>query len=173
MIKKFVTLPGAEIRQRSDEVIAFDKSVEAVVKDLLETAEAQTDPVALGLAAPQIGVFKRIFIARIRNRFKHFVNPQIVKSAPKETVLMEGCFSVTDIYGNVIRPTEVEVKYQDMHGKTQQQTFKGLAAKIVQHELDHLNGVLFVDHVHEQKGKMFKITKTKKGKEKLTEIPLI
>ena len=173
MIKPFVSLPDQKIRQKSDAVIAFDKSVADVVKDLLETAEIQKDPVALGLAAPQIGVFKKIFVARIRNKFKHFVNPQIIKSSPKETALMEGCFSVPEIYGNVTRPAEIGIKYQDMHGKTQQATFKSLAAKIIQHEFDHLNGILFIDHVHGQNGKTFKVVKGKKGEEQFVEIPLV
>lgn len=173
MIKPFISLPDQKIRQKSDAVIMFDKSVADVVKDLLETAEVQKDPVALGLAAPQVGVFKKIFVARIRNKFKHFVNPQIVKSSPKETALMEGCFSVPEIYGNVTRPAEVEVKYQDMHGKRQQVTFKGLAAKIIQHEFDHLNGILFIDHVHEQNGKTFRVEKGKDGKEQFVEVPQV
>lgn len=173
MIRTFVTLPGNEIRQKSDAVIAFDKSVADVVKDLTETAEVQADPIALGLAAPQIGVFKRIFVARIRNKFKHFVNPQIIKYAPKEVSLMEGCFSVPKLYGNVIRPSEVEVRYQDMHGKHQTTSYKGLAAKIIQHELDHLNGILFVDHVHEQNGKTFRVVKSKDGNEEFVEAPLV
>jgi len=173
MIKKFVTLPGHEIRQKSDEVIGFDKSVIDVVHDLIETAEVQADPIALGLAAPQIDTFKRIFVARIRNKFKHFVNPTITKFSKKEVSLMEGCFSVTKLYGNVIRPAEIEVRYQDMHGKQQITSYKGLAAKIIQHELDHLNGILFIDHVHNQNGKMFKVQKDEKGNEEFVETPLV
>lgn len=173
MIKKFVSLPNQKIRQKSDAVIAFDKSVTDVVKNLLDTADVQNDPVALGLAAPQIDVFKRIFVARVRNKFKHFVNPQIMKSSLKETALMEGCFSVPEIYGNVTRPAEVVLKYQDMHGKQMQTTFKGLTAKIIQHELDHLNGILFIDHVHDQNGKTFKVVKGPGGKEEFQEVPLV
>lgn len=173
MVKPFVSLPDQKIRQKSDAVIAFDKSVSDVVKDLTETAQVQQDPVALGLAAPQIDIRKRIFVARIRNKFKHFINPQIIKSSQKETALMEGCFSVPEIYGNVTRPAEVVLKYQDMHGKQLQTTFKGLAAKIVQHELDHLNGILFIDHVHEQNGKTFKVVKGPDGKEEFVEVPLV
>lgn len=171
MIKPFIALPNQNIRQKSKEVVAFDKSIEQVVKDLTETAQVQTDPIALGLAAPQIGIFKKIFVARIRNKFKHFVNPVITKFATKEATLMEGCFSVPQIYGNTIRPTEVDIKFQDMHGKWLKAHFKGLAAKIVQHEFDHLNGILFVDHVYSQNGKVFKVIKDKKGKEQFVEVP--
>ncbi|MEK7581622.1 MAG: peptide deformylase [Patescibacteria group bacterium] len=171
MIKPFIALPDQNIRQKSKEVVAFDKSIEQIIKDLTETAQVQTDPVALGLAAPQIGVFKRIFVARIRNKFKHFVNPTITKFTTKEATLMEGCFSVPQIYGNTIRPIEVDIKFQDMHGKWQKAHFKGLAAKIVQHEFDHLNGILFIDHVYNQNGKVFKVEKDKKGKEQFVEVP--
>lgn len=173
MIKPFVALPNQKIRQKSDEVIAFDSSVVQIVKDLLETAEIQKDPIALGLAAPQIDFYKRIFVARIRNKFKHFINPTIMKFPQKEVALMEGCFSVPQIYGNVTRPAEVDVKYYDMHGKQLNAHFKGMAAKIIQHELDHLNGILFIDHVHEQNGKTFKVVKDKNGKEQFIEVPLV
>lgn len=174
MIKKILTIPtnSNELRQVSQEVVNFDKSVETTINDLIETMEAQTDPVGLGLSAPQIGVLKRIFVARVRNKIKAFVNPVIVKFSKKEVAIMEGCFSVPDLYGHVTRPAEIDLKSQDMHGKSGQTHYKGMASRIIQHELDHLNGILFVDHVHDQNGKVFKVEKDKKGKETFVEVPL-
>lgn len=174
MIKNILTIPGDnnELRRRSKEVTTFDKSVQTTVVDLTNTMEAQTDPIGLGLSAPQIGVFKRIFVARVRNKIKHFVNPKVLKFSKKEIALMEGCFSVPDLYGHVTRPAEIDLESQDMHGKKQKALYKGLPARIIQHEIDHLDGVLFIDHVHDQNGKVFKLAKTKKGKESFVEVPL-
>lgn len=175
MIKKILTIPedNTKLRQKSTEVVNFDKSTVQVVTDLIDTVEAQTDPVGLGLSAPQIGVFKRIFVARVRNKIKHFVNPKIEKFSKKEIALMEGCFSVPDLYGHVIRPAEIDLESCDMHGKNQKSHYKGLPSRIIQHEMDHLDGILFVDHVHDQNGKIFKVEKDKKGKEQFVEVPLV
>lgn len=174
MIRKILTIPDRnnELRQRSKEITTFDKSIQTTVADLADTMEAQTDPIGLGLSAPQIGVFKRIFVARVRNKIKHFVNAKVDKFSKKEVALMEGCFSVPDLYGHVTRPAEIDLQSQDMHGKKQKARYIGLPARIIQHEIDHLNGVLFIDHVHEQNGKVFKLKKTKKGKESFIEIRL-
>lgn len=170
MIRPFIALPDEKIRQKSDEVIAFDKSLAALVKDLTDTAVAQTDPIALGLAAPQIGVRKRVFVARIKSRFKAFVNAKLTKSSKKQGAHLEGCFSVGGIYGHVTRPLEVTVVAQDASGKRIARNYKGLPARILQHEIDHLEGILFVDHTYQQNGKLFRIEKDKKGNEQLVEI---
>ncbi len=174
MIKKILTIPTSDtvLRQKSDEVIHFDKSVVQAVQDLTETMEAQTNPIGLGLSAPQIGLQKRIFVARVRNKIKGFVNPIVTKFSQKEVTIMEGCFSVPDIYGHVIRPAEIDLKSQDAHGKTMMAHYKGLTSRIIQHELDHLDGVLFIDHVHDQNGKVFKVEKDKTGEEQFVEVPL-
>lgn len=170
MIKEIVALPNQTIRNKSLAVAGFDESLRSIISDLIETSEIQTDPPALGMAAPQIGIFKRAFVARIRNKFRPFVNPKITKISPEETSLMEGCFSVKGLYGQVMRPSEIEVEYQDTFGKKVKGKLKGLPAKIFQHELDHLNGVLFIDHVDTQNGKMFRPKKNKDGKEEFIEI---
>lgn len=174
MIKEILTIPASnnQLRQKSKEVTAFDKSIVQVVGNLTDTINAQTDPIGLGLSAPQIGVFKRIFVARIRNKIKHFINPKILKFSKKEVSLMEGCFSVPDIYGHVVRPAEINLQAQDMHGKSTNSLYKGLPSRIIQHEIDHLNGTLFIDHIHDQNGKVFKVEKSKKGKEEFIEVPL-
>lgn len=174
MIKKILTIPQDELplRQKSQEITTFDKSVEGLIVDLQDTIEAQVDPIGLGLSAPQIGVFKRVFIARIRNKLKSFVNPKITKFAKKETSFLEGCFSVPDLYGHVIRPSEIDLESQDIHGKRTATHYNGVPARIIQHEMDHLDGILFIDHVHNQNGKVFKVEKDKTGKEQFVEVPL-
>lgn len=173
MIKVIVALPNLAIRNKSTAIVGFDENLRNLIADLIETSEIQTDPPALGMAAPQIGIFKRAFVARIRNKFRPFVNPRITKASQEETSLMEGCFSVRDLYGQVMRSSEIEIEYQDVFGKKVIGKLKGLPAKIFQHELDHLNGVLFIDHVNSQNGKMFRPKKNKEGKEEFIEITSI
>lgn len=170
MVKKILTTPDERLRQKSREVLSFDQALEKLIQDLTDTLEAQTDPPGLGLSAPQIDVFRRVFVARIRNRIKPFVNPKILKFSKKEVAVLEGCLSVPDLYGHVIRPAEIDVEACDRHGKNFKSHYKGLPARIIQHEIDHLNGVLFIDHVHDQNGKIFQVEKDKGGKDQLIEV---
>ena len=172
MVREILTIPGDNnlLRQKSKEVTAFDKSVTDLVSDLTDTLSAQTDPPGLGLSAPQIGIFRRVFVARIRNKIKGFINPKITKFSKKEISYLEGCFSVPNLYGHVLRPAEINLDWQNTAGKKQQTHFKALPARIIQHEIDHLNGTLFVDHVHTQNGKLFKVEKDKGGKEQFVEV---
>jgi len=173
MIKKIVTLPNETLRQISDEVISFDHALRELIRDLTQTLEIQTDPPGLGLSAVQIGVLKRVFVAKIRNKTKAFVNPRILRFSKKEIAFLEGCFSVPEIYGHVIRPAEIDLESQDVQGKSAKQHYKGVAARIIQHEMDHLNGTLFIDHIHDQGGKVFKVEKDTKGQEALVEVPML
>ena len=174
MIRKILTIPSQEndLRQKSKEVSVFDKSLDQLVNDLSQTLEAQTDPPGLGLSAPQIGVFKRVFVARVRNKIKGFINPKITKFSKKEIAFLEGCFSIPELYGHVTRPAEIDLDAQDKHGKKSKVHYKGLPARIIQHEIDHLDGILFIDHVHTQNAKVFKVEKDKKGKEQFIEVTL-
>lgn len=173
MVKKIVTLPNETLRVISDEVISFDHALRELIRNLTQTLESQTDPPGLGLSAVQIGVLKRVFVAKIRNKTRAFVNPKIIKFSKKEIAFLEGCFSVPEIYGHVIRPAEIDMESQDVQGKSAKQHYKGVAARIIQHEMDHLNGTLFIDHIHDQGGKVFKVEKDKKGQESLVEVPML
>ena len=170
MTKPILTLPDKRLCQRSQGVTAFDKVLQNLVVDLTDTLISQTDPVGLGLSAPQIGVFRRVFVARIKRKVKAFVNPKILKFSQKEITYLEGCFSVPDLYGHVARPAGIDLEAQDKQGKKSRGRYKGLPARIIQHEIDHLDGILFIDHVHAQNGKIFKVEKDKKGKEELVEV---
>lgn len=170
MIQKVLTVPDKRLRERSVEVLSFDQTLEKIITDLVDTLESQVNPVGLGISAAQIGVFKRIFVARIRNKIKPFVNPRILKFSKKEVAIIEGCLSIPNLYGHVVRPAEVDLQAQNRYGKTFKNHYKGLAARIIQHEIDHLNGTLFIDHVHDQNGKLFKVEKDKKGQEQFVEI---
>ncbi len=170
MIQPFVALPDEKIRQTSNKVLTFDKNLHKLIKDLKDTSMAQENPPALGLAAPQINVKKRVFVARIRNKFKPFVNAKLLKITKTQSAYLEGCFSVPGQYGHAARPTEIDVEAQDAFGKKFTRHYKGLPARIIQHEIDHLDGILYIDHVFAQNGKLFRVEKDKKGKEILVEV---
>lgn len=167
---EFVTSPDERIRFKSREVVAFDKSLRQLIENLIETAQVQQEPPALGLAACQIAVAKKVFVAKVQNKFRAFVNGRIVKKSKEETALLEGCFSVPGIYGQVRRPAEITIEAQDISGRKIKRSYKGFPAKIIQHEIDHADGILFVDHVREQNGKLFRVKKGKDGREQLVEV---
>ena len=172
MKQKVLTIPSdnKSLRKVSVELKAFDKSLENLIKDLTDTLEAQTNPPGLGISAPQIGILKRVFVARVRNKIKGFVNPKIIKFSTKKITILEGCLSVPLLYGHVIRPSELDLESKNTNGKKTTAHYKGMSARIIQHEIDHLNGLLFIDHVHSQNGKMFKVEKDKKDKEQFVEL---
>src|SRR3989338_10374526 len=173
MIHKILTVPDKRLRQRSKEVPSFDHSLKSLIANLTEMLEIQTGPPGLGLSAPQIGIFKRVFVAKIKNRIKSFVNPKILKTSKKEITYLEGCFSVPNLYGHVARPAEIDLEACDKHGKKIKSHYTGLPSRIIQHEVDHLNGILFIDHVHTQNGKIFKVEKAKGGKEQFVEVTYV
>lgn len=189
---KIITIPDECLRQKSQPVKKFDAELEKLVADLKNTLESQAEPFGLGLSAPQIGVLKRVFVARIGIKAKQkstknkrsqensenlgkilaFINPKILNFSEKKILLLEGCFSVPQYYGHVIRPAEIDLEAVDEKGKRLKKHYRGISARVIQHEIDHLNGVLFIDHIHTQNGKLYKVVKDKKGKEKFQEVAL-
>lgn len=172
MKQKILIIPDENeaLRKKSHDVKTFDKNLDKLVTNLADSLEAQKDPPGLGLSAPQIGVLKRVFVARVKNRIRGFVNPHIVKMSKKEVTILEGCLSVPELYGHVIRPAELDLMSQNKQGRKTTAHYKGLVARVIQHEVDHLDGILFIDHVHHQNGKMFKTKKNKDGKEIFIEV---
>jgi peptide deformylase len=144
------------LRQISEE-IALDKIHSPEIKDLIKkmetTLKAETDGVAL--AAPQIGVNKRLFIVSgkiftspdsdTEPPIKIFINPEIKKMSKKKIQLEEGCLSVRPLYGHILRSEKISIIAYDQEGKKKSWNASGLLAQIFQHEIDHLNGILFID----------------------------
>lgn len=168
-VKKIVSIPDPRLRQISKKITKFDKALQELITDLIDTLEAQTDPPGIGIAGVQIGVLQQIFIARLGNKLKEFINPEIVELGKVESKLFEGCLSVHHYYGYVYHPTTITVKAQNKKGGFFTQKFKGLPARIMQHEIDHLKGVLYIDHVISQKRKLLKITGQDKNGEDIFE----
>lgn len=165
-----ITVPNPILRQKSLPVSSLDKSLLNLVAELKKLLQQQKDPTGFGLSAPQIGILERVFVGLIGNNFRAFVNPEILEFSQKQIQMLEGCLSVPEFYGHVIRPADVKITAQTEIGKKFTRWYKGLSARVIQHEIDHLNGILFIDHVHTQGGKLFKIVKDRKGKEQLAEV---
>lgn len=164
-----VEAPDPLLKTVSKPVAKVDDDVRALMDDMLET---MYDAPGIGLAAIQVGVPKRIVVMDLQEiegektpRF--FVNPEIIEASDELATYQEGCLSVPEHYADVDRPARVTVKYLDYEGKAQTQAMDGLLATCLQHEMDHLNGVLFIDHLSQLKRKMIlkKLLKARKETE--------
>lgn len=141
---KIATYPQPILRQTAKEVKVFDQEL----KDLASAmAKIMYEDDGIGLAAPQVSISQRILVIGDRNgkSFKAYVNPEITFFSKEKSVHEEGCLSLPKIYGLVQRAKKVHVKYQDLDGQWKKEKIKDFNAIILQHEIDHLNGILFID----------------------------
>ncbi len=148
-IRPIITLPDPRLRLISEPVAKIDAEIERLVEDMFET---MYDAPGIGLAAIQVGVPKRVVTADIAKKDEPknpqvFINPEIVWRSEEFSTYEEGCLSIPDIHEDVERPARVRVRYLDRAGKVQEIEAEGLLATCLQHETDHLNGVLFIDHI--------------------------
>jgi len=167
-IKPLIILPDPLLRQASKPIERIDIETHRLADDMLET---MYDAPGIGLAAVQIGVARRMLVIDVSREGEEkqplvFINPEIVTSSDDRSVYEEGCLSIPDYYAEVERPARVTVKYLDRDGKEQLTEADGLLATCVQHEIDHLNGVLFIDYISRLKREMVikKFTKAAKTK---------
>lgn len=140
-VYRILEIGDPTLREKSQEVTKFNDSL---AKLLTNMADTMYDADGVGLAAPQIGVLKRVVVIDIGEGLLELVNPQIVEQEGEE-VAVEGCLSIPGRQGNVRRASKVKVKYQDRHGNEQWVEGEGLLARALQHEIDHLDGILYVD----------------------------
>ena len=150
---EIITLPDKRLRLTSEAVKRIDAGVRKLVEDMFETMYAAP---GIGLAGIQIGVAKRVVVMDLSKREEDhkplvFINPEITWASDETTTYEEGCLSIPEYYEEVERPAEVKVKYLDLDGKSHEITAKGLLATCLQHEIDHTNGVLFIDHISKLK----------------------
>jgi peptide deformylase len=139
---KIVLHPNKILKEKTEKVEKIDKEIKNLVKEMKKIMIQQN---GVGLAANQIGKNLSIFVAYDNKKFYTFINPEIVKFFGKEKIMEEGCLSVPNVWGQIKRYEGVVVSYQDLFGKKKKLKAKGLLAQIIQHEIDHLNGVLFID----------------------------
>lgn len=155
------------LRAKAKPVSKIDKRVKRLIAEMKALLVAQKDPEGVGLAAPQVGKSLQIFVMhypKIGLDKKVVINPKIkgVKNKPKKQVsndesVLEGCLSIPHYYGPLQRAKEVTIEYLGEDGKQKTETFKDFAAQIVLHEIDHLNGILFVDHIMKHGLPLYKI----------------
>lgn len=172
-VRKIITLPNPILRQKSKTVDPKDPKIRQLVKDLIDTLTASKEPRGVGLAAVQIGKLARVIVvADAQKKIIPMINPQIAKwskkkpwSPSKKRKPLEGCFSVPGIWGVVLRDPEITVSYQTLRKENISKKFKNFPAVVIQHEIDHCDGILFIDRVREQKGQLYRLAKDKDGKE--------
>ena len=160
-ILEILKLPDPALKQASEPVTAFDDELRAFIADLEETR--QNGPAAVGIAAPQVGCFKRVVILDCSTTRKPvpnhghliLVNPEITHWEGYEPG-REGCLSVPDYTGNVIRATRIHLVANDPDGNPREFDMEGYEARAAQHEIDHLDGMLFVDRVVSRRADLFK-----------------
>ena len=148
-IREILVVPDPLLKQVSEPVAAVDDDLRALMDDMLET---MYDAPGIGLAAVQIGVPKRVIVMDLAREGeektpRYYVNPEIVWSSEETAPYEEGCLSVPEIYDEVERPARVKLKYLNYKGESVEEDAEGLFAVCIQHEMDHLEGVLFIDHL--------------------------
>lgn len=139
---KIITHPNKILKEKAKEISEINKDIKELIKIMRKIMKVHK---GVGLAANQIGKNLAIFIAEDKNKILTFINPKIIKFIGKEEIMEEGCLSVPNVWGYIKRYPEVIVEYQNLFGKKKKLKAKGLLAQIIQHEMDHLNGKLFID----------------------------
>jgi len=172
-----VTVPHPALFKPTKPVTVVDNKIIGIVKEMSRVLVSCQDPEGVGLAATQVGLSLSLFIIKpySHSPISVFINPRILKTATSVTHrknALEGCLSITNTWSNVERPKWVLLEYQDLSGQVKTKKFEGWEAQIIQHEMDHLSGVLFTHRAIEQKSPLYRIEKNEKGKEELVEIEL-
>jgi peptide deformylase len=148
-VREILTVPHPVLKQVSQPVEKVDDELRALMDDMLETMYAAP---GIGLAAIQIGVPKRVIVMDLARqdeepRPRYFVNPEILWKSDETQLCEEGCLSIPDVYDEVERPTRVRLRYLDYNGEQVEEEADGMYAVCIQHEMDHLEGILFIDYL--------------------------
>ena len=148
-IKEIITVPNPLLKTVSKSVDTIDNEILDILDDMLETMYAAP---GIGLAAIQIGIPKRLLVIDIgrdiENRDPHFfINPEILNPAEEISSFEEGCLSVPGVWEEIERPNECNVRFLDVNGNEKNVRYSGMMATVIQHEMDHLNGIVFVDYL--------------------------
>ena len=181
-LREILTEPNKLLREKSLVVESIDEDLQKLMNDMLETMYAAP---GIGLAAIQIGVPKRVIVLDIEWRDKsentsdekqverknpmYFVNPEIITKSENNSTYEEGCLSVPGQFAEIIRPDKCHVKYLDYYGQPKELAAEGMLATCIQHEMDHLEGILFIDYLSKLKKSMI-VKKLIKQKEQINRI---
>ena len=169
-LRDIIILPDKRLRSVSKPVVAIGDEIRTLVADMFET---MYEAPGIGLAAIQVGVPSRVIVMDLSKREAEaeprvFINPEITWSSEEKSLYEEGCLSIPEVHEDVERPARVKIRYLDLEGKPHEEDVEGLFATCIQHEVDHLNGVLFIDHISKLKRERItkKFTKVAKRAEK-------
>jgi peptide deformylase len=166
MIRKILQSGDVVLRTKSKPVSGVDKKVKDLIQDLKDTLAIQKDPEGVGLAAPQIGKNLQVFVCNYKKFNRVVINPKIIsitqmskaeKEKRSKREILEGCLSLPYYYGPLKRAPRVKVAYLNENGEKVVEEFKDFDAQIILHEIDHLNGILFIDHLLEEKKPLYKV----------------
>lgn len=164
-VQKILEIPNPILRGKTTKITKFDEEVRKLITDLKDTLASAHNPEGAGLSSNQIGIAKRVCVVRnFKDNLqangvdsvpsfveKILINPKIVSKSKENNIEWEGCLSVPNQYGRVSRATKIKVAYQDEEGKRMKLSATGFFARVIQHEIDHLDGIVFTDRV---KGKL-------------------
>ena len=171
MLRKILTEPDPILRKKCEPLEKVDEETKKLMDDMLETM--YTAP-GIGLAAIQVGILKRLVVIDIskeeeKKKPLFLINPQIIHQSKNTSVYEEGCLSLPGQFAEIERPAECTIKYIDYNGKEKELKSDGLLATCIQHEVDHLNGILFIDYLSKLKKDMIikKLVKQKKEIERV------
>lgn len=158
-----ITLGDEFLREKTDRIIDFGSEIAVLADAMIDTMRSER---GLGLAGPQVGVLKRIFVLELPEEgfSRVFINPEIIETSQELSSYEEGCLSIPGMYSDVIRPARVTVQAQDTKGKPFTINAEGMLARVIQHENDHLHGVLFIDRLDEDRRE--RVLKAYKKREK-------
>ena len=170
-IRVILTEPNKILREKSLPVDKVDKDLQKLMDDMVETMYAAP---GIGLAAIQVGVPKRVIVLDIAKKDEprkpmYFINPEIIKKSNINSSYEEGCLSVPGQFAEINRPDYCHIKYLDYYGQSKEIKAEGMLATCIQHEMDHLEGVLFIDYLSNLKKTMIvkKLSKQKKALERI------
>ena len=171
MLRKIIIEPDPVLRKKCDPLEKVDDQTRKLMKDMLET---MYNAPGIGLAAIQIGILKRLVVIDIskdqeKKEPLFLINPEIIHTSNKTSIYEEGCLSLPGQFAEIERPAECVLKYVDYHGIQKEMKAEGLLATCIQHEVDHLNGILFIDYLSKLKKDMIikKLVKQKKEIERV------
>ena len=170
-LRQILTEPNEILRKKSLPVDSVDKDLQILMDDMLETMYAAP---GIGLAAIQVGIPKRVIVLDIEQKEGNkkplfFVNPEIIQKSKNLSTYEEGCLSVPGQFAEIDRPDKCHIKYLDYHGEKKEINAQGMLATCIQHEMDHLEGILFIDYLSKLKKTMIikKLSKQKKALERI------
>jgi len=170
-LREILIEPNKILREKSLKVEQVNKDLQTLMDDMLETMYAAP---GIGLAAIQVGAPKRVIVLDLAKKDSpknpmYFVNPEIIEKSKTNSTYEEGCLSVPGQFAEIDRPDKCHIKYLDYHGQPQEIRAEGMLATCIQHEIDHLEGILFIDYLSKLKKSMVvkKLSKQKKELERI------